>query len=275
MIFLSGDLSQAENRVVLMLTRDQEMITLARSDEDMHALNMRIVFGDRHVDELQRIDPDAFKEARTVGKKVSHGAQRGMSAQRLSDTILKDLGVYVPVPECEQHLRSYMRRYAPLEEYFNDLRLQVVKYRALCNSWGRILRFTYDALDDGSAFREAFSFLPQSEIADLLNQWGFKPLYHYLKQHYPGRAHINMQVHDSLLLSCEPQDAWDIAQVMRRRLERPRCYYGNLLTIPVDFSIGSTWDTEYELKGAVSRKEFEAAAWEAEEKVQQMAKEAA
>lgn len=257
MIFLNFDLSQAENRVTLMLTRDAKMIEMARTapwELDMHSLNAEIIWGERWKE---------IPDARHLGKKVSHGAQRGMSARRLSDTILKDLGLFVEELECEKHLTTYMRYYAPLKDYFKDIRLQVVKYRMLCNTWGRILRFTHDNLDDAGVFREAFSFLPQSEVADLLNQWGFKPLYYWLKREKPW-CRINLQVHDSVLLSCRPSDVWEIRAFVQSRLERPRVYYGNRLTIPVDFSLGSTWATEFEFKKPPTREEFEAAAWECE-----------
>lgn len=271
MIFLQGDLSQAENRVGLMLTRDPKMIELARTapwEMDMHAFNAGIVFGTDHMDRLKRESPAEFKEFRQLGKEISHGGQRGMGGQKLSDRIFKRTGRYIPPDVCDKHIASYMRFYAPLKDYFKDIRLQVVKYRALVNSWGRLLRFEHDHLDDDAVFREAFSFLPQSEVADLLNQYGFRPFYAEMMQRYHRPP--NLQVHDSLLASVPPEDAYDLAMFLKAQLERPRVYYGNTLTIPVSFSVGSTWDVEVEFAKPFTRDEFEAAVWACEAKVQRI-----
>ena len=268
MVFLNYDLNQVENRICLMLTRDPHMIELARTPSyvlDMHTLNVEIIFGKER---LAQLGPAERKEYRQIGKKTNHGFQRGMSAPRLSDSILKDMGLFVPVIECARHLDAIRKYYAPVEHvYFKDIRHQVVKYRMLCNTWGRILRFTWDHLDDDGVFREAYSFPLQSEAADLLNQWGFKPLYYWLKKHKPW-CHINLQVHDSITLSCRPTDVWEITKFVRSKLERPRIYYGNALTVPVDFSIGSNWNVEHEWKRPPTQAQMEGAAWECEAKAQ-------
>ena len=263
MIFLQADLSQAENRVGLMLTRDPRMIELARTapwELDMHSFNAGIVFGDDHMARMKRENPSEFKELRQLGKAISHGGQRGMGGQKLSDRIFKVTSRYIPPDVCDKHLAAYMRYYAPLKDYFKDIRLQIVKYRALLNSWGRLLRFTYDHLDDDAVFREAYSFLPQSEVADLLNQYGFRPLYAEMMRRY--NRPVNLQVHDSLLVSVPAEDAYDVAMFLKDALERPRIYYGAPMTIPVSFSVGSTWDVEYEFAKPFSRAEFDERAWD-------------
>lgn len=251
-LFLNFDLSNAENRIVLALTRDAEMLRLARSapwELDMHTENAAAIFG--------KPAADVTKEERQLGKVISHGAQRGMRGATLSERILKATGVFMSNEQCERYIDTYIARYAPLADYFKDVRMCVLRHRALCNTWGRIIRFDYDNLSEGNVFFEAYSFLPQSECGDLLNQWGFLPLYGAMMRAY-GRP-PNLQLHDSVLASIPPNDIWDVMQFVRRNLGRPRVYYGEALTIPINFSIGRTWAMDVEFDRPPTRSEVEAA----------------
>ena len=259
MIFLGFDLSNAENRVLLMLTRDARMVELARSaphEVDMHRENAAVLFDVP----AERVT----KEQRHLGKVISHGAQRGMKGRTLSDHILKELDVLIEPAKCERFIAAYFRKYAPVQSYFSDIRRQVLKYRALANTWGYVMRFDYLHLDDDAVFREAYSFLPQSEVAFLLNCYGFDPVYAEMMRRY-GRP-PNNHSHDSLLLSVPAGDAWDVVQFVRAHLERPRVYGGNELTIPVTVSVGSTWDMDVEFVRPPTRTQMEEAAQQRERK---------
>lgn len=263
MILLGADLSQAESRVVFALTGDPRMLEIARAkpwERDMHTENAALVFG---VPESK-----VTKEQRQVGKIVSHGAQRNMQGPTLSDHIAKSYGMIISGVECQRFIDSYMRRHAPLEtHYFRELRKLAVRHRALSNSFGRVIYFEHDPLEDG-LFREMYSWLPQSNVADLTNQWGLIPLATCIRGNMfgPGAA-VNAQGHDSVAASVRPQYAYDMAWFLQYRMERSNYYWGNELSIPVEFSLGSTWDYEYTWKRLPPRAEFEAAAWECEARV--------
>ena len=131
----------------------------------------------------------------------------------------------------------------------------------LVNSWGRHIDFRYDRLDD-KLFREAYSWLPQSENADLLNQRGLYPLYLYMKSllGYPP----NVQVHDSLLVSVSHTDAYDIAEFIRSNLEQRYTIAGEPFTPFVEFKIGVSWAGVREFKRLPSKEEFTAICREVE-----------
>ena len=250
-----------------MLTGDKELVRLARLpswEYDGHSANAALLF---HGDDLaafkalQKSDPKLAKLQRHVGKITSHGAQRGMRGARQSDNILKELGIYVSPEKCDSNLSIYHRRYPAIQaSYFRDIRRQVMRDRLLVNSWGRVWDLKWDRIDD-ELYRAAYSFLPQSEVADLLNQWGLVPTYYYLKS-LTGRP-PNIQVHDSMLTSVAPQDAYDVAVFIAKSLERPRLYAGNQLVIPVEFKLGLNWGADekagegFEFKRLPSRAEFE------------------
>lgn len=260
MIFLEADLSRAEERVELMLGRDPRDIEQARSmpwEFDSYRLTAARMYG---VSESQ-----ITKDQRYLGKRTTLAALRGLAGDRMADELSKD-ELYLTLEECSRFLAAYHATHPAIQgTYLPDIRKQVLQYRALVNTWGRITRWDYHRLSE-KLFLEAYSFLPQSEVADLVNQWGLKPLWNRIAYGQCDTVRVNAQVHDALLLSCLPDNAYDIAVFLRDSLERPRIYANNAMTIPVCFKLGSTWAGDYEFNRLPSRDEFTAAAWDCERK---------
>jgi hypothetical protein len=82
-----------------------------------------------------------------------------------------------------------------------------------------------------------------SEVADILNQWGFIPLDQFIERNNL-KSRINMQVHDEVLVSVTRDEAWDIARFLRDSIEREREYDGINLKMPVTFAIERRYHTE-------------------------------
>jgi DNA polymerase I-like protein with 3'-5' exonuclease and polymerase domains len=267
MIFLEGDLTQIESRIVFLFTGDPELVRLAQlhsTEYDGHTENAKLLFGNDIVKH-----PDFRKVHRHVGKSTSHGAQRDMRGTRLSDNILKETNMVFTPERCEGFLTKYHNRYPAIRgTYFKDIRKQVLRDKQLVNSWGRRLDFRFDKVDD-DLFRRAYSFLPQSEAADILNERGLMPLYHYL--HYLYDRPPNVQVHDSLLCSVRPDDAYDVAEFMRANLEKPVLIAGVRFKPQVEFKLGINWGADeklgegWEFKRLPPRADFTAHAWCLEE----------
>lgn len=248
MIFLEADLSQAESRVVFMLTQDPELRRLAKLpswEYDAHSENAKEILG------AKETDPD-WKLKRHVGKITSHGAQRDMRGPMLSGNILKELDILISPEKCDSYIAAYHAKKPAIKGvYFRDIRKLVMRDKMLVNSWGRSIDFRYDRIDD-ELFRQAYSFLPQSEVADLLNQRGLLPVWMYVRSRfgYPP----NVQVHDSLLISVRPEDAYDLAVFIQQSLEKPLLLGGERLIIPVEFKLGLNWGASEKLKEGVEFK---------------------
>lgn len=264
MIFLEADLSQAESRVVFMLTEDpelQRLATLPSWEYDAHSENAKAILG------AKESDPD-WKRKRHIGKITSHGAQRDMRGAKLSGSILKELDILISPEKCDDYINAYHRSKPAIKgTYFRGIRRLVMRDKMLVNSWGRQIDFRYDRLDE-DLFRQAYSFLPQSEVADLLNQRGLLPTWLYVKSMfgYPP----NVQVHDSLLVSVMPTDAYDLARFIQSSLGHPLMLAGQKLIIPVEFKLGLNWGASeklkegFEFKRLPTREEFTTIAWELE-----------
>lgn len=264
MIFLEADLSQSEGRMVLALTNDRKLVELARTkpwEFDMHVHNAALIFGQTPEELLswKKTRREEYERRRYLGKRAVHGAQRDMHGGRLSQLLLMDGHVVTP-EACDKLISQYHARVPAIKDWFREIRKLVMRDKMLVNSWGRRIDFRYDRLDD-ELFRQAYSFLPQSENADLLNQWGLKPTYYFVKALLNRPP--NVQVHDSLLVSVPPAYAWEVAEFIRDNLERPRLYAGNELSIPVEFKLGVNWGADEKsgegvgFKRLPSRREFE------------------
>ena len=274
-VFLEFDESQIEGRVVLALTGDAELFKQASTrphEWDMHTHNAALIFGlsyeglKRDLKSDDKLVKARAKEFRYFGKRGVHGAQRDMRGRRLSETLILD-GVYKTPAECDRMLEAYHASVPQIRtNYFRWIRGLVMRDRLLLNSWGRRMDFRYDRLGP-ELFRQAYSFLPQSECADLLNQRGVIPVHRYFMDNlgYPP----NLQVHDSMLCSVEPNHAYDLAKFVEKTLEYPIPCGGFRLVVPVTFKLGSSWECEFDWDKLPSREEFTEAALACERKVKE------
>lgn len=247
-VLLARDLSQAESRVVGVLTGDEELIRLARTppwEFDVHTYNASIIFGIS----LERVS----KEQRYLGKRAVHASNYGMGENKLSEVLLLD-GYFFTPAQCRGMIAAYMTRFPAILEWQKDTRHRIIKDRILQNSWGRRYDFTYTRLDD-AAYRQGYCFVPQSEVADIENQWGVIPTHHFLAQEQFSSV-LMAQVHDELLVSAAPDEAWDIAEFMRTSLERPRLYRGVELAIPSEVAIGTCWADKQGFARPPAKEEF-------------------
>ena len=159
--------------------------------------------------------------------------------------------------ECQAMIDNYISHRPAIRTWQASIRKEILQKRALTNSWGRLIDFTYERLSD-DLFRRGYAFKPQSDVGALMNQWGLIPLDAFLRASRM-RSTINLHVHDSLVLCAMPDEAYDLAQFAKESLERPRTYEGVSLTIPLEYTIGRTWAGDRDWKSLPDRDEFESA----------------
>lgn len=247
-VFLEPDLSQAEKRVVDVLTGDPILIANAQSkpwEFDAHTHNAAIIFA-IPVDQVT-------KEQRYLGKRAVHASNYGMHGKRLSEALLVD-GIARTADECQRMIDAYLHACSAIPLWQREVRKTIMRTGQLTNSWGRTLSFKGERMNDDT-YRAGYAFIPQSEVGDLLNQWGLVPLWNWLRKERM-RSRINAQIHDALLISARPDEAYDIACFVAEHLERPRTYNGVDLSIPVEFALSMTWKKDHELKRLPDRQTF-------------------
>jgi uracil-DNA glycosylase family 4 len=249
--FVEADLSQAEDRIVKMLaaavTSNAALRDRARAqpwENDEHRRAAAIIFKHPTLDAVT-------KHERYLGKRVRHATNYGMGGRTLSEDLLKD-GLTLTTDECDRMIQAIHHADPEIQAWQAAVRQQVLHHRALVNSWGRMRTFDHERLDD-EAYRSAYAFVPQSEVPDLINQYGLVPVASWL---HDRRSRLHLQVHDSLLLSCPIDEMWDVMHFLATSLARPRRIGGESLVIPVEFKVGRTWAGELEFKRFPSLEEL-------------------
>lgn len=210
---------------------------------------------------------------RQIGKTSGHGFMRGIGAQTQSDTLLK-MGYTVTPETCQRRLDRLAAKLPAIPHgYFPDVQRQIMRFQALGTTFGAIWRCDWQPMDE-NLFGVGYSFQPQRETVDLLNQHGYLPLRNaiHLRRLTPiaGRNPpvIHVHGHDSLTLSVHPDDAYTVASFIDRTLGSvERHYAAGTLRVPVTYALGSTWKAEHEFKRLPDKETFRAAAWDCQSRV--------
>jgi DNA polymerase I-like protein with 3'-5' exonuclease and polymerase domains len=231
MLYLRADLSQAEDRLVKILSHDPELIELARKkpwEFDVHRFNGAIVFA--------KEESDITKAERQGSKRVVHASNYDAQPDRLSDALLDD-GFIVTPKECETAQGRYHTRFPAIRNgYQLRTRMLVIQNRCLEGRDGFRIEFKYERLD-GSLFRRAYAWRPQHFIGTHLNQAGIIPTWEAI-QRWGLKSRIDFQVHDEIAIAVpDENEAWSLACLLHESLEKEQEYEGERLSIPADLCL--------------------------------------
>ncbi len=249
---LEMDLSQVESRIVYILTRDPKLVAKAQSNPweyDQHSENAKAIYGVQEPTEKQRF----------LGKIGVHGAQRGMMGKTLSENILKETNgeVVMTSIECQWLIDKYFEANPAIKSvYFKEVREEIWAKRMLTNSWGRECFWPYARFDE-ALYRECYSWRPQSDAADLLNQQGLIPIYEFIKQNKLHTA-LLAQIHDSILFNTNIKEAYLVACHFKASVEKPVQYPAGALSVPCTLKIGTDWSGYREWRKFPTEDAFEA-----------------
>lgn len=226
-ILIGADLSQAEARVVACLSDDPKLVELfSDPTRDVHSENAALIFGGRAEDY-------PGTEERQVAKKTTHAANYDISYKSYS----LDLGI--PEKEGKRILDTYHSLYPGIRQWHRATIEKLRKDRTLITPFGR-KRYFFGRWGD-NLFKEAFAYIPQSTVADLINT-GFLSLYESIKEKYPGRAWIRLQVHDALYVECEESIQEEVGSLIVECMEIPLTIGKHTITIPTEYHVGKTWN---------------------------------
>ncbi len=250
-IFVRIDLSQVEHRYCLMYTRSPRLIEMANLRPDVY---------DGHIDNARRIfnKQDISSKERYLGKTTTHAAERDMHGNTFSEHILKDTKgeLFINPKQCQKMIDAFHAGLPEIRDsYFTWATERLIVDGILRNSWGRYVDLRELRITDDLK-REVYSFYMQSENADHMAQYGMIPAFHFLKD--TGYGHINVPVHDELIISSPPELAYTVATFLVSSLERPRMILGNQVVIPAGITLGKDWsDKKNEMKSLPDRKTFD------------------
>ena len=272
-LWLSPDLAQAESRIVYCLTGDPKLIEIARApahEFDDHNRTAGMLFTDLKRDgewHGVRFPTTVPKDQRYFAKKSRHAFHYGEGGARMSDDILKD-GIVRSPEECDRWLGMLAANDPAIPQWWRKVRSTLMQFKRLSNSWGDTIDYKWERMGD-DLYRRGYAWQPQSEVPHIINQWGLLPLAGAIEAG-AFNARVVQQGHDSLPVSIAPEDVYTVMCFLRRSLQRPRWLtlapdpwpqdgsVGVELTIPVTFTLGTSWAGQKEYKRFPTRAEVDA-----------------
>lgn len=218
---VEGDLSQAEIRVLAMLSGDSNLID-AVNTSDVHKSTAALMFGVK----LDDITP----AQRQAAKHLVFGIVYGMQARSLG------LEVGCSEVEAQELIAKYFLAFPVAKAWIMAARAQAVNCGFVESPFGRKRRFDFITRDNrGEVERQAVNAPIQATASDItLYALGYLPYELRNSRTYPV-----LTVHDSILLeTCE--EPREVARLLVRHMQREHKFFGNVQML-ADAKIGTPW----------------------------------
>jgi DNA polymerase I-like protein with 3'-5' exonuclease and polymerase domains len=249
-VFLNCDFSQAEGRVVALLSDDEE--TLKMYDEhDIHALTASWFIGGTEEKYSKKILGYECPE-RFLGKTTRHAGNLGAGKRRLSIEVnnqARKYGIPVMISEsrAEHALKIFHMKSPKIQGVFHAGIIECLKNKrqliapipyGIQSKYGGKRTF-YERWGD-ELFRMAFSYIPQRAVSDNTKAAALRI------RHRLPKIKIVMEAHDALLFSIPIPLVDEYANIIKREMERPIIFENCSLTrhdliIPCDVEIGENY----------------------------------
>jgi len=235
------DLARAEAHVVAFLAQDEAMIKAFESGIDVHSFNASKIFG-CSMEEVQAEEKTPGKHTmRDLGKRVVHASNYSMGPLTFSDNLAKD-NIFMSVAKCKRLLNAYSDRFPSLEKWQKRIDIEVSENKILYNLFGRPKRFL--GLLGPALFRNAYSYIPQSTVAELLNKGMIKMSNDYRLGRYRYDLDLLTTVHDSVIPQVpriQKENFLKISQIIDDHMSYTFTHLGRSFKIGLDAKIGLVW----------------------------------
>ena len=238
------DLAKAEAHVVAYLTQDANMIESFESGIDVHSFNASKIFNvpiEEVIHEAKTKKVDQKSTMRYMGKKVVHASNYSMGPQTFSDNLAVE-EIFMSQSECKRLLQNYQDRFPGLKRWHRSIEEEVQKSRILYNLFGSPRRFLGEM--GPALFRNAYSYKPQSTVAELLNRGMIK----CVNDPRLGKDGFDIRmlttVHDSVVFQFHKSQIPNLLQILliiKDHMTHTFTYKGRSFTIGLDAKIGKQW----------------------------------
>ena len=223
-VFVGADYSQFELRLAAVLAGDEKLIEDFNSDVDIHAKTAAETYG-ISIDEVS-------KSQRRAAKVINFGVLYGMSPHGLA------AATGMSFTEAKKFIDHYFEVRKPIRQYLDKILIQAREQGFVETYFGR-RRPTPDVKSSNfmvrsSAERAAMNMPIQGTEADLMKLAMIR-----LEDKLSGLADAILQVHDSILVECKPEDVQKVSEIMKAEME------GVCPELPiklkVDVGTGANW----------------------------------
>ncbi|MBQ6355224.1 DNA polymerase I [Candidatus Saccharibacteria bacterium] len=223
-VFVSADYSQFELRLAAVLAGDKALISDFNSGVDIHTKTASDVFG---------VPFDQVTKAqRRAAKVINFGVLYGMSAKGLAEA------AKMSVPEAKKFIDDYFEVRRPIREFLDKVLKQAREEGHVETFYGR-RRPTPDVKSANfmvrmGAERAAQNMPIQGTEADLM-----KRAMILVDKTLPEKASLVLQIHDSLIVECEEEQAAEVSEILRKVMEgiAPEL----AISLAVEVTSGQNW----------------------------------
>lgn len=243
-ILCECDLAKAEAHVVAYLAQDVNMIESFVSGIDVHSFNASMIFHvpiEDVIEEAKTKKVDQKSTMRYMGKKVVHASNYSMGPQTFSDNLAAE-EVFMSQGECKKLLVNYTDRFPGLKRWHRSIEEEVSSTRTLFNLFGRPKKFLGDM--NAGLFRNAYSYKPQSTVAELLNRGMIKMVNDQRLGADGFDIRMLTTVHDSVVFQFHKSQIPNLLNmllIVQDHMTHTFTYKGKSFTIGLDAKIGTQW----------------------------------
>lgn len=229
-VFVDGDYSQIELRVLAHMSGDETLINAFREGQDIHRLTASQVFN-VPFDEVT-------SQQRSNAKAVNFGIVYGIGAYSLS----QDIGI--TKKEADRYIEGYFEKYPKVRQFMTDM-VDFARENGYAKTiFNRIRHIpeisSSNFLQRSFGERVAMNMPVQGSAADIIKIAMVK-VHNRLKAE-GLKSRLILQVHDELLIETRKEELDEVKKIMAEEMEN-----AVQLSVPLetDIHVGGTW---YEAK---------------------------
>lgn len=233
--FLQLDYSQAELRVLAMLSGDPALIDIYKSGRDLHDAVADMMFGpDGHKD----------KELRNLAKTINFGIAYGRGAGSIATKFKKSM------KEAQEIIDKWFAPMPKVKEFINNRRRMATRGEPCVTIFGRERHFVITDSELNHIQNEYINTPIQGTASDF-TMLSLLNIYDYLEANWRGKARIVSTVHDSIILEVEdkPEYLKEIGNKCIEIMANTPLQYVPDCPVPfvADAEIGYKWGEMYKL----------------------------
>jgi DNA polymerase I-like protein with 3'-5' exonuclease and polymerase domains len=235
-VLVSADYSNLEVRVLAYETGDKALIRAIESGTNIHDENTRTLFN------LKPSSPQ-WEIARRAAKIFMFG---GISYGGGDMEIHSKISMEVPelaltVADYKKARENWMESHKGYREWADKIRVEVHKTHQARVFSGRVRTLHGSGT---SIEKEALNTPIQGGAASIINRAVVR--IHNERNKANLKSRLISQVHDQLIYEVPLSEQTQMTKLIKTEMERPVDYRGQLVSFPVDISIGTSWG---DLKG--------------------------
>ncbi len=205
-VFISGDYSQIELRILAHLSKDENLIAIFSQDLDLHSQTAKMIFG------------DDSEENRRKAKIINFGIIYGISAKGLAERLL------IPVSQASKLIEKFFYFYPGVKKLKEDLINFAQTYGYVETLFGRkrfipeINSLSYS--ERTFAERVAMNMPIQGLGADFLKKAMIEIDKEIFKNNFQEKAFFVLSIHDEIIFEVKEEIKERFQDIIKEKMEK-------------------------------------------------------